>query len=264
MKTFFGEKIYVLGLKKNDSKKWRNYFQQNFPKEKLIFWMEEGVKKNKNDGVLDTSLDSILNFNICDPVSKDIFFNHVKIFRNAMKQNYQTIMILEDDAIFPNFNSNKWDKVQEDLTKNDKQWDICYLGYAQWPIVWSTFITLNIIKLYSPLTTHAYIIDKNGIQKFLNFYQQNPTLQDKMHIDKALHKTPGMKKTGVFPMMAYQSTSPALFTKALDKMNISIKFSTFCQWNEWICICIPIFILLSICVIIFFLLTAKTNKNSRK
>ena len=63
MKNFFGEQIYILGLERNDTKKWRDSFLDMLPKDKVRFWIEKGAQNTKNDGQLDTSFTSILSFN---------------------------------------------------------------------------------------------------------------------------------------------------------------------------------------------------------
>lgn len=254
MNCFYGEKIYILGLERKDSPQWRSEFESILPKEKIEFFIGKGIQNPKNDGTFDTSLKSIMNFEICDPVSKDIFQNHVKILQDAYEKNYSTIMVLEDDATFPNWDSEKWDRIQSDLQKYQAKWDICYLGYCQWPFFLSTFFTRDLIRIKTPLTTHAYVISRTGIEKFLSFYQSLPDLEKRYHIDKALHKTPTMKMVGVFPMIAFQKTCPALFVKAFDKLNCRLLFSTFCRINEWVCVCLPFLLLLSFSFILFYLL----------
>jgi hypothetical protein len=258
MNCFYGEKIYILGLERKDSPQWRSEFESVLPKEKIEFFIGKGIQNPKNDGTFDTSLRSIMNFEICDPVSIDIFQNHVKILQNAFEKNYSTIMVLEDDATFPNWNSEKWDRIQIDLQKYQGRWDMCYLGYCQWPFFFSTFFTRDLIHIKTPLTTHAYIISRTGIEKFLKFYNSMPDLDRKYHIDKALHKTPTMKMVGVFPMISFQKTCPALFVKALDKMNCRLLFSTFCRINEWVCVSLPFLCLLIFSFLLFYIL--KTRK----
>ncbi len=248
MKNFFGEQIYILGLERNDTKKWRDSFHDMLPKDKVRFWIEKGAQNTKNDGQLDTSFTSILSFNSCDAVSKDIFHNHVKIYQDAWKKNFETILILEDDVVFPHWNENKWEGLQHELIQRRKHWDICYLGYCQWPILLSTIVSTNVVKLTTPLTTHAYLISRTGIEKFLYNLKVNPKQNEKYHIDKALQKTPHMKLYGAFPMMAFQKSDPALYTKAMDKMNVSMSFQTFCKVNEWVSVSIPIAFLLLIII----------------
>lgn len=262
MNFFYGDKIYILGLEKKDSPKWRLEFESKVPKDKIKFFIGKGIQNPKNDGSFDTSLKSIMNFEICDAVSKDIFQNHVKILEDAYKRNYSTVMVLEDDAIFPNWNTEKWNRVQRDLQKHRGNWDMCYLGYCQWPFFLSTFYTRDLIRIKTPLTTHAYIITRTGIEKFLNYYKATPNLESKYHIDKAFHKTPMMKMVGVFPMIAFQKTCPALFVKAFDKLNCRMLFSTFCRINEWVCVLAPFFFLLILSLIIFYLLKTRTVKDS--
>lgn len=254
MKQFFGDKIFILGLEKNDTKEWRKYYQEHLPNEKIQFWIEKGTSYTKNDGELKTNLGSILNFNICNPVSENIFQNHVKILRHMREKKYSSIMVLEDDATFPKWCEKKWNRVQSWLM-NHKQWDICYLGYCQWPKMISTFVSSDIVKLSTPLTTHAYIISNSGMQKFLNYYESHPNLEKTIHIDKALHQTPKMQKYGVFPMISFQKTCPALYVKACDQMNVRVYFSTCCKVNEIISVLLPFLFILILVLISYSVLT---------
>ena len=49
MISFYGDRIYILGLKSNDNKKWRQRFIDYFGEEKLEFFTKGGffVKKRQ-------------------------------------------------------------------------------------------------------------------------------------------------------------------------------------------------------------------------
>ena len=105
--------------------------------------------------------------------------------------------------------------------------------------MWSSFSNPFVIKPFSPLTAHAYIINRNGIQKILEMIQTNPELQS-IHIDKLLATSKTIKKKAAFPMISFQEKDPSLYLKACDKIGIYIDFIKFSRINENISIYLPI------------------------
>lgn len=244
MISFYGDKIYVLGLECNDNIKWRQKFIDYFDKDKLFFYIVKGVSNKINDGREKDNLWDIYKHSSTSAVSQDIFDNHIGIYKHARYYNYKNIMILEEDIFFPDWDKNKtlvWENTQNWLQNN--KWDIFYLGYCNWPIPISFFRTKNILKLISPLCLHSYILNSDSIDKILNHTQQNQLDQD-IHIDKMINSIPGFTKYGMYPMIGFQEKLPALFKKGCKKMNINFSFIKFCKYNETISIIIPMVLVL--------------------
>ena len=80
------DKIIVLGLLKNKEKiekKFSNMFTDHT--KKLEYHLVPGVGSTQNDGNYYSSLWSILHHRTIDNISKDIFKNHVNIYKKARK-----------------------------------------------------------------------------------------------------------------------------------------------------------------------------------
>lgn len=247
----FVDKVIVLGLEKNEEK-IRKKFDLLFPKDQLDYFITKGVGTTQNDGTMNSSLWKIMCHDTIDNISIDIFKNHVQIIKQCFyNPQIQNVLILEDDACFPNWNQEKWNKTEAWLQNNPSRWDIFFLGYCNWPSMWSTFTTKNIVKLSSPLTAHAYILNKNGMFKVLKTIEKNPQCHQ-MHIDKLFTKIPKFYKFGSFPMVSFQEKCPGLYLKACDKMGVRILFSTCCQWNEWVSVILPILVYILFFLFIFF------------
>ena len=254
MISFYGDRVYVLGLKSNDNKKWRQRFIDYFGEEKLEFFMVDGVSSKINDGNENDNLWEIYKHNSTSAVSYDIFQNHIAIIRKAVSMNQKNIMILEEDTIFPDWNENKelrWKNTEEWLQKND--WDIFYLGYCNWPIPISFYRSKNIVKLMSPLCLHSYLLNYSGMTKILN-HVENYEMDINIHIDKMMNQIPNFTKFGIYPMIGFQEKIPALFKRGCKKMNIDFSFTQFCKYNETISIIIPVvFILILMYYVISYL-----------
>lgn len=236
------DKIFILGLLKNKpkiEKKFNSIFHDKRFYGKLDYYLVPGVGSATNDGLYDTSLWSIINHKSIDNISQDIFKNHVDIYRKSKEMKYRRVLILEDDAIF----RGEKNKYQVDFInsyiQNDKNYDVFYLGYVNWPILWTSFVHPFIVKPFCPLTAHAYVINQKGIDKILNLLEQNPSLKN-YHIDKLLANQPSIEKKAAFPMISFQEKDPSLYLKACDKIGIYIDFIKFSRINENISIYIPI------------------------
>ena len=242
------DKIIVLGLLKNKAeieKKFSSMFTDHT--KKLEYHLVPGVGSTQNDGNYHSSLWSILHHRTIDNISKDIFKNHVNIYKNARRNNWNRILVLEDDVVFPKIYPKQNKVVNRWLTEN-KSYDILYLGYCNWPWIWSTFRNSYIVKPAYPLTLHSYIINRKGMDKVLNLIQSNPKLED-LHIDKLLAQEKSLHKFAVFPMIGFQAKDPSLYSKACDKLGIYVNFTTFCRINEYVSLIIPIFLF---CLFFFY------------
>lgn len=247
---FFVDKVVILTTENKVTDKWKKRYLDFFPENKVDFFITKGVGATQNGGNMDESLGTILSHQSIDAVSKDILKNHLKIIETSLQSNVQNVMILEDDAIFPKWNESKWKRMESWLEKNKNTWDIFFLGYCQWPYMFSFMVHRNIVKLTSPLTAHAYILNRNGMEKILQAMQVEPKRHNQ-HVDKIFASIPHFNKYGAFPMICFQEKCPGLYLKACDKLGQRILFSTWCKWNEWISLLIPILLFLIFSIVVY-------------
>ena len=98
------------------------------------------------------------------------FLSHVNIWKEAIKKNYEHILILEDDIVFTDNFKNNFIKYYNQVP-ND--WEIIHLGGSR---IKGKLIKKNIIKpvfAENPdwrynMGTYAMLLNKKGIQKLLN------------------------------------------------------------------------------------------------
>ncbi|MAI13842.1 MAG: hypothetical protein CMM15_07480 [Rhodospirillaceae bacterium] len=251
---FYGDKICVLCLTKNFNEDLKSHF--NIFSNPVEYEVIEGVKNPINEGDMDVNLWTILKHSTSDPVSCDILKNHLNIIRKYYDAGIQSLFIMEEDARFPRrdpksmetwTNSNLW------MKNNLPKWDLFYFGYCCWPILASFWCTPHVIRLPTPLCAHAYVINRSGMEKVLNFVQ-NPTFDPNIHIDKLFVKIPGIRRYGCFPMLSFQEESPALYVKACDILNKNVTFKSFCQFNERLCLGVPFIIIAIILISLYYYL----------
>jgi hypothetical protein len=164
------------------------------------------------------------------------------MIKEAYHNNCQNVLFMEEDARLEKPNQNKLNHVNDWLT-NSKRWDIFYLGYCNWPMCASFLVTTNIVKLWTPLAAHSYILNKQGMEKILNYTEYGKKNMN-IHLDKMYTKIPYFYKYGMFPMISFQKKDPALFLKACDKLNIHISMKTACKINQYISVMVPILFLI--------------------
>jgi hypothetical protein len=251
---FYGDKICVLCLRKNFNQELQNHFKVF--SNPIEYEITEGVKNPINEGNMDVNLWSILNHSTSDPVSCDILQNHLKIIRNYYNAGIQSLFILEEDARFPHTDRKSmetWTNCNLWMKNNTNKWDIFYFGYCCWPMLASFWTTSNVVRLPTPLCAHAYVINRSGMEKVLNF-SENPSFNHHIHIDKLFVKIPGMRRYGCFPMLSFQEDSPALYVKACDILNKNVTFQSFCQFNERLCLALPFIIIAIILISLYYYL----------
>jgi hypothetical protein len=197
-----------------------------------IQFIDFPFQKLENDGSV-TDLFSILNHTSKDQTSRAIYNNHVSLIRLAHHYGWDEIVIFEDDARFhTKIASESWERCAKWKYEN-QDWDVFYYGYCQWPVLFSVPVRWDILRLSSPLTTHAYSIHKRGIRKLVAHLDKYPECRSQ-HIDKILSVLP-LRKYGIFPMISFQSEDPALYRKAIGMLPVlrSVSFGSVCVFSEY-------------------------------
>nr|QFG74721.1 MAG: glycosyltransferase family 25 [Megaviridae environmental sample] len=158
--------IYIIHLKKNTERKkiFMNYLNSQNIK---ILWFEavngKDVIKNYHPEQNIFKQNNRLN-----PGQIGNFLSHVSVWKDAIKNNYKNIIVLEDDAIIPSDFKKKMDILIKDL-KNDinDKWDMVLLGINTG---YGKKYNDYLVKLHNTdgnWGTFAYLINVNFIKKHI-------------------------------------------------------------------------------------------------
>ena len=99
------------------------------------------------------------------------FDSHINVIKDAYYNNYDNILIFEDDVkIGKYYNLNLLNK-SINFMKNNKTWDIFYLGYFPFSYNYKYTIIENNLIQSNPFGGHAYCLNKKSIKKILELYQ---------------------------------------------------------------------------------------------
>ena len=123
------------------------------------------AQKKINNGTDNITLLQILKHEVCDETCQNIAHNHFSIIEQAYKDNVQNLLIMEDDITFEHITDDRLYKTISWLSNNN--WDIFYFGYCPWPILCSIPINLQIVKVFTPLTTVCYALNRQSIEKII-------------------------------------------------------------------------------------------------
>ena len=116
------------------------------------------------------------------------FESHINVIQECYNNNYQRVLIFEDDIVPTPSYSNRLINNATDFMKTNTNWEIFQLGYScdvfkntQLSIL--AFLTAkevrpNIYNTYG-LTTHAYCLSRNGMGKIINTGRLMLTQNDK-------------------------------------------------------------------------------------
>jgi len=139
--------------------------------------------------------------------------SHLFVWQDAIKNNYNNILVLEDDVYFTDDFNEYLKNIMEELP-ND--YDILYLGYSELFCQKPKDCSFNYIsKPISPLALHAYIVSNKGLKKLVNLITK---IDD--HIDQKVLKI--IKK-----LDAYLSQKKIVNQIWLDSNNSNLKTKTF-------------------------------------
>ena len=228
----FFDKVYIISVKnsplipqiKNEIKDLR------IPQNKIKWYITPKLP-GKNENLVDECR------LCCGKVCQEINRKYRNIYKDALKNNYENIMIFEDDARFNTplpiskiQSSIKW------IKENQDKWDIFYFGYAsELPL---KKINSDVVKIGSAKLAHAHAINSKCLQKLIHiidknneFWKNNQSIKKNkykhfaydsfiypVHID-AIYAYNNFKKYGTYPSISYQSKLPAS-SIPLDFVNI--------------------------------------------
>ena len=198
-----------------------------------IYCINLKIRKDKYNSAVNTfnniNLNNI-NFFLADKHKKGgmygAFDSHIKVIKDAYTNNYNNILIFEDDVKIGKFYSNLLLKKSINFMKNNNEWDIFYLGYFPYgPKFNITPITNHIFKS-NPVVTHAYCLNRKSIIKILNTYQ---SYIGKIQYDVWLSTHSNLNSYCIAPIIFDQylnftsdNSNPGVFEKYFFRDNQSI------------------------------------------
>lgn len=101
------------------------------------------------------------------------FKSHINVLKEAYKQN-KNVLIFEDDVYIPLSRMTKYDNKKtirlimiEIIKKLPRDWDILYFGKCFDYCSTNYEISKNLYRIFYPLCSHAYYINKKTIHKIL-------------------------------------------------------------------------------------------------
>jgi len=191
---------------------------------KMAFFGIEFERFNAVDGEL---LKSFSKQHINSPLLRSGAYigctlSHLSIIQDAKKNDYERILVLEDDVIIHKDFINLFDKLVKSLIETGCEWDINYMGH----LTYSEYFdnndrdTLKVKKMYDlPFTKilsdrtstwglHciAYNNEPNNIYgKILRDYEKDFTMEYDRYILKSLAKDEAYRILISYPQLMYQN-----------------------------------------------------------
>jgi GR25 family glycosyltransferase involved in LPS biosynthesis len=138
------------------------------------------------------------------------------IFREAVKQEWESILIFEDDAIFVDSGGNPNEVMEKVVKQLPKTWDILYLG-AQCTTGFKMRVSPNLLLVENAYATHAWALSLHGIKEVLMSVLEAP-------IDNCVVKK-------IQPQGNTYITYPLLCSQRAGMSNIG---NTYIDWSPFI------------------------------
>lgn len=154
----FFEKIYCINLN-HRTDRWENCVSQ-FNQ----LGIQNRVERKEATVCAHTKLNRKQNAQVGCALS------HYKIFKEAQKNNYSSILILEDDFLFTKTASEIQEEIKKSTEELPKNWDAYYLGgfivkgYDFAPV---ENFSNNLIRIKTCFCTHAIGYSINGVNNVL-------------------------------------------------------------------------------------------------
>ncbi len=220
-----------------------------------IYEFPNNYNNNKNGADKECSNYDILSSSsdCCGKICLEITKNHIHVIKEAFKKNKRNVLIFEDDSRWE-CDSTQLDAITEWMKNNE--WDIFYLGYFCFPNFIGRPISKNVVKLFSPLLTHAYIVNRSAMLDIIQ--NENNMIGNKIPID-VYYKQKNFKKFGAYPCLAYPADPPGHCTKFFERVGLPAKL-LFKPLNKIFNFLTYYFIILTIFAILAIILIYIVNK----
>ena len=167
------DKIYVINLKKNTDRLEK--FIEHSRKANVAverFDAVNGKELEKDDPYI---LRCFIKEHNLNPGQIGCALSHIKIWEDAVKNNYNNIIVFEDDAVIPEDFWDKFDKVYNELPED---WDLLLLGGTN---LGGRIYSDNLLvpdNRSGNWGTFAMLINVNFIKKILKELKLNTTIDD--------------------------------------------------------------------------------------
>jgi GR25 family glycosyltransferase involved in LPS biosynthesis len=146
--------------------------------------------------------------------------SHLKVWKQALEEGYEQIMVCEDDVVFA---EDFKDKLNSVLTEIPADNDLVYVGCLHSEKDKPTNTVLTILQflirgvgrtsqipvsehVYVPqiaFGTHCYIASRKGLEKLVQAFDKNI----KYHVDFHLQTLPDLVKYALHPKLAFQESA---------------------------------------------------------
>ena len=98
--------------------------------------------------------------------------SHINIMKDAIKNNYENILVLEDDVIFHKNFHNILKKTYNNIIQNEKRFDLIYLGGDDWNKIKNIEYKEHYYKSKNTNGCYAILINKNVFKEILKQYKK--------------------------------------------------------------------------------------------
>lgn len=260
----FYDKWYIITLKNRDMKDIKNNLKNIGVDNYEVLYYEPYNNTSINNSKKDSSLLSLfLHKDTENIAAKNLFYNTYNTIKKGIENNYQNIVILEDDARFKLPFDLKKMKYVSNWLKNNK-WDIFYYGHCPWPFPFISFFKNKyIVSPYNSLLSHSIAFSQTGMKNILYNMEKLINNDKYMHVDRFYNKYVD-KKYAIFPSICHQNIAPAIYSQIADKINLK----SFYKYDhnemfyglEITAILLPIFLIIISVIIISFVIYKRYYK----
>jgi GR25 family glycosyltransferase involved in LPS biosynthesis len=163
-----------------------------------------------------------------EDTKRGCFNSHKELCKLGINNNYDRILILEDDAIFV----ENLSKIKDLLLKtfnyiSNNDFNIFFLGHL--PVKKLNKISDNIVSTSDSRFMHSYILSRNGMKEIYDLKYKNE------HIDFDIRNID--KKSALYPMIAYQDdvftgNDYSMLYKIVSKLRNKISCRRICRFFE--------------------------------
>lgn len=216
------DKIYIINLK-HRTDRWEKCLEQLNKYNITNYERFDAICPDLND--IDKS--QYINFNtktdknyvMCALGCK---LSHYNVIKNAKKQSYNQILVLEDDFLLCDNFIDKYNEIINIIENENIDLNMLYLGFSNYfkNAYTDTSIT-NIKKMKNAMTTHAYILHNSFYNNVLNEIENSS-----YEIDVCYSYLQKNDIYGIYPCLISQQPSFS------DILNRNVNYSEFIKLEQ--------------------------------
>lgn len=183
------------------------------------------------------SIDSLIEENTfgpnpsIEPPQRSLVLKHISAWRKCVNNNYQKILVFEDDVVLHEFFNQEIDVVMKDINQINLPY-LIYLGGSDTRVPKEYFLSKEKIIKIPIATSDGYVTDYEACRRRLAWLKNNKVELPSDHLLKMIDQQEKISQYWSYKPLVQQGSVFGMFTSTLDgKRKGKSKLFNLCRYH---------------------------------